>query len=254
MSMTMVNTEAPVVSDLRVRQALAYGLDTDTYQKTINFGLYQPAYGLFPGNPDYAESSKKYPRYDPARAKQLVQDYEKDNGKIVVEYAITSAPRSADIAQFVQQQWQAIGMTIKIKQVEQVQLITNALQGSYQLSAWGQFAAADPDANYIWWSTPTAAPIGQSALNFARNKDPQVQAALDKGRSSLDKAERLAAYQKVNERFALDLPYLFANRTVWGCWAKKNVQNFNGLTLPGGQPAVSFTGGVFYPMSTWLSA
>ena len=254
MNMVMINCMAPVVSDLRIRQALAYGFDNATYQKVHNFGLYEPAYGLFPGNPDYVESSKGFPRYDQAKAKSLVQEYSKDNGKPVIEYATTNNPRNGETAQFVQQQWQDIGMTVKIKQVEQVQLITNAVQGDYQACGWRSFNGPSPDANYIWWSSLTAAPIGSSALNFARNKDPEVQAALDKGRTSLNKADQLAAYQKVNERFGVDLPYLFTSRTVWGCFAAKKVQNFNGQNLPGGAKAQSFAGGVFYPTSTWLSA
>lgn len=254
MDMVMINTAQAPVSDLRVRQALAYAVDRKTYEQVINFGLYEAALGLFPGNPTYAASSSSYPKFDLAKAKSLVQAYEADKGKLAVDYQTTNTARAADTAQFLQQQWQAAGITVNIKQVEQVQLITNALLGKYQLTAWRQFAAADPDANYIWWSTPTAAPIGSAALNFARNKDPQVQSALEKGRTSLVPAERTAAYQMVNARFAADLPYLFANRTVWGCYALKKVENFNGLNLPGGKPAISFTGGIFYPMSTWLSA
>jgi peptide/nickel transport system substrate-binding protein len=254
MDMTMINTDAAPVSDLRVRQALAYAINRDLYEKTINFGLYQPASGLFPGNPTYAASNAMYPTYNLAKAKALVQAYEADKGKLTVDYQCDSDSRSADTAQFLQQQLQAAGIGMNIKQVEQVQLITNALQGDFQLTAWRQFASPNPDGNYIWWSTPTAAPIGSPALNFARNKDPQVQAALDKGRTSLNAADRTAAYQTVNERFAADLPYLFANRTVWGCYAAKKVQNFNGLNLPDGKAALSFTGGVFYPVSTWLSA
>ena len=254
MGMTMINCEDPVTGDLRVRQALAYAFDNATFQKVHNFGLYEPAYGLFPGNPDYAASNAAYPRFDLAKAKGLVQAYERDKGKLVVEYATTNDTRNGETAQFVQQQWGAAGITVKIKQVEQVQLITNALQGHFQACSWRQFNAADPDFNYKWWSTTTAAATSASSLNFARNKDPQVQQALEAGRTSLDPAARIKAYQKVNERFSADLPYLFTNRTVWGCYAAKKVQNFNGLTLPGGQPAIPFSGGVFYPTSTWLRA
>ncbi|HEX7354704.1 MAG TPA: ABC transporter substrate-binding protein [Mycobacteriales bacterium] len=254
MGMTMCNTEAAPVSDLRVRQAMAYGFNIDLYQKVHNFGLYPPAYGLFPGNPDYAKTNAMYPRYDQARAKALVQDYEKDKGPLKIEYATTSDPRNAETAQFLQQQYKDIGIDVTIKTVEQVQLITDALLGQYQTTAWAQFAAPTPDSNYVWWSIPTSAPIGQSSLNFARNKDPLVQAALEKGRTSLNKADRIAAYNTVNERFAKDLPYLFGYKIVTACYTRKNVQNFNGLNLPDGSPALSFTSGIFYPMCTWLSA
>lgn len=254
MNMIMINCKAPVVSDLRIRQALAYGFDNETYQKVQNFGLYEPAYGLFPGHPDYEESSKLYPRYDQEKAKSLVAEYEKEHGKPVIQYSTISTPRQAQVAQFLQQQFEAIGITLEINQIEQVQLITDAVLGNYQLAGWRSFNASDPDANYVWWSVHTSAPIGKSALNFARNEDPEVEAALQKGRTSIDEADRLAAYQKVNERFAADLPYIFTSRTVWGCYAAKKVENFNGQNLPDGQEALSFFGGMFYPASTWLNA
>lgn len=254
MGMTMCNTEAAPVNDLRVRQALAYGFDIDLYQKVHNFGLYPTAYGLFPGNPDYARTNAMYPRYDQARAKSLVQAYEKDKGSLKIEYSTTNDPRSAETAQFLQQQYKAIGISITIKTVEQVQLITDALLGQYQTTAWAQFAAPTPDSNYVWWSIPTSAPIGQSSLNFARNRDPLVQAALEKGRTSLNKQDRIDAYNTVNERFAKDLPYLFGYKIVTACFTRKNVQNFNGLNLPDGSAALSFTSGIFYPMCTWLTA
>lgn len=254
MNMIMINCKAPVVSDIRIRQALAHGFDNETFQKVQNFGLHQPAYGLFPGHPDYEESNNLYPRYDLEKAKSLVAEYEKEHGQPVIEYATTSTPRQAQVAQMLQQQFEAIGITLEINQVEQVQLITKAVQGDYQLAGWRSFNASDPDANYVWWSTYTSAPIGESALNFARNEDPEVQAALDKGRTSLDEADRLAAYQKINERFAVNLPYIFTSRTVWGCYAANKVENFNGQDLPDGQEALSFFGGMFYPASTWLNA
>ncbi|HEX7354702.1 MAG TPA: ABC transporter substrate-binding protein [Mycobacteriales bacterium] len=254
MDMSMINCMDPVMSDIRVRQALAYSFNADLYQKVHNFGLYKTAYGLFPGNPTYASSTKLYPTFDLAKAKSLVQAYEAEKGKLKIQYSTTNSTRNAETAQFLQQQWGAAGIDVSIQQVEQVQLITNALLGKFQVTAWRQFAAPNPDANYVWWSIPTSAPIGQSSLNFARNRDQQVQDALQTGRTSLDEATRTAAYNTVNERFAKDLPYIFANRTTWGCYANKKVQNFNGLDLPGGQPALSFSGGLFYPMCTWLSA
>lgn len=253
MDMSMINCLDPVTSDIRVRQALAYAFNDDLYQKVHNFGLYKPVQGLFPGNPTYADSNKLYPTFDLAKAKQLVQEYEKDKGKLKIQYSTTNSTRNLETAEFVQQQWQAAGMEISIQQVEQVQLITNALLGKFQVTAWRQFAAPNPDANYVWWSIPTSSPIGQLSLNFARNQDPVIQQALTTGRTSLDAATRTAAYNTINKQFAKDLPYIFANKTIWGCYANQKVQNFNGLNLPGGQQALSFSGGVFYPMCTWLN-
>jgi peptide/nickel transport system substrate-binding protein len=253
MDMTMLNTAVPPTNDLRVRQALAYAVPQEQFQQTYNFGLYKPATGLFQAGSVYG-AANNYPQYDLAKAKQLVQQYEAQNGKISLQLGTTNTQRTAQVIQLVQQYWQAAGITTTLKQVEQVQLITNALEGQYQAVTWRQFQAYDPDTNYVWWSIPTAAPVGQSALNFARNKDPQVQSALDTGRTNPDPAARVDAYRTINQRFGDDLPYLFSNKTVWGCYAAKNVQNFNGRNLPSGAPAVFFSFGIFYPESSWLSA
>lgn len=206
------------------------------------------------GNPDYAESEKLYPRYDPEKAKSLVKEYEAEHGKASISYSTTNTARQGQVAQLLQQQFEAIGIALEIKQMEQVQLITEALMGNYQLAGWRSFNAPDPDANYVWWSTYTSAPIGESAVNFARHEDPETQAALDKGRTSLDEADRLAAYQEINERFATNLPYIFTSRTVWGLYAAKKVENFNGRDLPDGAEGLSYFGGTFSPASTWLNA
>ncbi len=255
MDFAMINTATPPTNDIRVRQALAYAGDAATIQQVYNFGLYKPATGLFqPGSVYYnGADNAAFPQFNLAKAKQLVQEYEAEKGKLTVELATVNTQRDGELVQIVQQMWQKAGITVTLKQVEQVQLITNALEGNYQINTWRQFNVPDPDANYVWWSIPTAAPVGSSALNFARNKDQQIQKALDTGRTSTDPSARIAAYQEINRRFTADLPYLWTNRTVWGCYARKSVENFNGLDLPSGAPAISFSSGIFYPGSTWLN-
>ena len=67
--------------------------------------------------------------------------------------------------------------------VEQNDLINNALAGTFQALEWRQFGAVDPDLNYIFWSYTTIL-SSSLAVNMARNNDPQLQAALELGRTS----------------------------------------------------------------------
>lgn len=65
-----INQEAPDVSDVRVRQALAYALDRNAYNRAINKGLNKVANtvfgsGLFP----HEQVDNGYPGYDLAKAK-----------------------------------------------------------------------------------------------------------------------------------------------------------------------------------------
>ena len=127
----------------------------------------------------------------------------------------------------------------------------NALAGTYEATLWRQFGAVDPDLNYVWWSTTTVS--SALPLNMARNNDPRIQAALTAGRSTTEKADRIKAYQQVNQYLAQDVPYLWLARDTWAVVATPNVQNFaNPKTLQGSK-ALAFDEGVLWPTQIWMS-
>ena len=247
----MVNMADPVMSDIRIRQAMAMGLDQNKYISVMSNGITKPVTGLFKkGSPYYSDSG--YPTYNPTKAKQLVDAYTKEKGHPpTFQAGTTNTPRSLEGAQLIQGMWQAVGIQSTITQVEQSQYILNALLGKYQAYGWRQFAASDPDVNYIWWSIPTAGAIGSLALNFARTKDPEIQAALEKGRTSTDPAVRARAYQTINQRFAQDLPYIFTDSTIWAIISNPRAKNINGPTLPGGGKRLGFFQGIVDVVEMW---
>ena len=61
------------------------------------------------------------------------------------------------------------------------------------------------------------------------------------------------AYQKVAERFGVDIPYVWLDRAVWAIATQPNVQNFVNLTLPAGGTALGFNQGTIWPTQIWLS-
>src|SRR5437764_14695823 len=248
-SFFMINTAVPPVSDVRVRQALAYATDRQKFINTIDNGIPPQSTGPFaPGSPYYAPTG--YPNYDLNKAKSLVAQY---GQPINVQLGVTNNPINLQGAQLLQSMWKQAGIQSTITQTEQAQFIPNALLGKYQVYQWTQFATSDPDQNYIWWSTPTAAPVGSLALNFARNKDPQIQQALDTARSNADPTARATAYQTVARQFGSDVPYLWIDRSVWIVAANPNVMNFNGPTFPDGSKAVGLQGGRIWPTQIWRS-
>lgn len=248
----MINTAAPPLNDVRLRQALAYATDKSQVIAVIDNGLTQPVDGPFPPGTTW-HASTGYPSFDPSKATPLVQAVEREHGPINLELGTTNTPKTLQTIQLLQQQWQKVGIQTHLLQVEQTQLISNALSGKYQVYTWRQFAAPDPDANYVWWSVDTAAPIGASALNFARNKDPQIQSALQTGRTSSDQGTRNQAYESIAKRFAVDFPYIWLNRTLWAVVGASSTMNFNGGTMPDGSTSLPMTSGVFWITTTWRS-
>ena len=249
-SMVMLNTTAPPLDDLRVRQALAYAIDRQKVIDTVYNSLNPPSDGPFhPGSPYYVKPD--YPSFDKAKAKALVDAYTKEKGPITFKYGTTNSPKNLQTNQLIQSMWKDVGINVEIIQVEQSPYILNAILGNYQAYGWRQFGTPDPDANYVWWSSLTALPNGKQALNFARNRDPQIDAALQAGRTSADPAARAAAYKTIQTRFAADLPYLFITRSSWIVAAKKAIHGFDSPTLPDGSPARPMSAGRVWPSAIW---
>ena len=99
----------------------------------------------------------------------------------------------------------------------------------------------------------TTVSAGSLSINMARNVDPTLQAALQQGRATTDPALRAKAYQTVNKRMALDLPYLWLDRAVWSVESTLKVQNWNNPTTPSGSKAYGMIGGSIWPTQIWLS-
>jgi len=255
MDFIMLNTAVAPLSDLTVRQALAHALDTTQLARVFGSGVAKPDTSPFPPGSPFRAPDNGYPTFDLNKAKALVaQAAPAHGGTISLTLGTITDPRLLEVVQAVQQMWGQAGIQVTINQTQQVSFIADLALGSYQAVTSEQFSAPDPDLNYVWWSSTTAAGPGKIALNFARNRDDQLEAALQTGRTSTDPATRAQAYQTVDKRLAADLPYLWLSPATWSCTARSTVANIAGGTLPGGQLAQGFTGGAFYPTELWRTA
>jgi peptide/nickel transport system substrate-binding protein len=250
MDFVLLNLQAPPMNDLRVRQAMAMAVNLEAYKAVINHGLNPISTQPFvPGTPYYAPTS--YPSYNPSRARALIQQVQSETGQPVsFTFGSTTSAAAVQAAQLVQSQMQQVGMHVQLAQFQQSDLINNALVGKFQAYEWRQWAAVDPDLNYLFWSPTTI--FSGLATNFARNSDPQVESYLQQGRTSADPSVRAKSYQQIAERFAVDLPYIVYDRAVWAIIANSKVQNFNNPTTPAGAPAYGMIVGTVWPAQIWL--
>ena len=252
MNCVQLNCLAKPFNNASVRLAAAQAINRSQYARVIDEGVLPVSTGLFvPGSQYYSKTS--YPAYNPSNAAKLVRAAAKANGgPISFTYGSTNSPAALRAAQYLEQAWKAVGFQVSTNIVQQNQTINNALAGKYEALGWRQFGAVEPDLNYIFWSTTTAS-SGSLSINMARNIDPKIESALLAGRQSNETSVREAAYKTVNQRLALDLPYLWTDRAVWAVIGNPTVQNFNNPTSPQGQPAFGMIGGSVWPTQIWIN-
>ena len=247
-----LNTAVAPTNDLRIRQALAYGLNTDALRKIFGAGITKAITGIFlPDSPYYSETG--YPTFNLAKAKSLVASYKAEHGTPSLTLTTIPDPRIVQVSQAIQQMWTQAGFEVQINPIQQADLVTDLITGKFQAITAYQFGNVDPDLNYVWWSTTTVSPPGSIGLNFPRNSDPVIEQNMLTGRHTTDEAARVKAYQTVNERLAKDLPYLWLQQWLFSEVAQERVQNFANPTLPDGGAQYAFDEGIFVPTQIWLA-
>jgi len=251
MNFIMCNLSMAPMDNLKVRQAMAMAISSKEYSKIIDKGVNAPTNQPFiAGSPYYAVDAG-YPAYNPTAAKALVKEVEAEIGKPVA-FTLIETPDASSVqaAEYLQSRLEAVGFQVSLTQYQESVEINNALAGTYQAALWRQFAAVDPDLNYLWWS-PTEI-FGSLNPNFAQNKDPVIQTLLETGRQSTDPAVRAKAYQQIAQRLNVDLPYIWNDRATWAIVSASNVQNFNNPTLPSGGKAYGMIAGTIWTGQIWI--
>ena len=194
-----LNLAASDVSDLRVRQAMAYALDRDALNKVINKGVYKVANTVFGSGLTPHEQVDGYPQYDAAKAKQQLADYGKP---VKLKMTVAATPQIMQLAQVLQQMWKKVGIDTEIVPLEFTQVIRASTARDYQAMLYRFAGRADPDTDVypFFYST--------SPGNRVNYKSAEMDKLLDAGRATRDPAERLKIYRQVNNLLAKDLPYL----------------------------------------------
>ena len=172
-----------------------------------------------------------------AKAQELVADYKAENpGPLNINLSTTQDATNLIIAQAQQQFFTEAGFDdVQISQIEQAKYILTALQGDFQAFQWRNHGGIDLDAQYIWWHSSNALPVGQLALNFGRIKDDVIDEALDANRGETDPAKKQEYAETVNKRFGEQCYNLWGSYTVWGLAHTPNVHGIDDMVLPSGQ-------------------
>jgi peptide/nickel transport system substrate-binding protein len=258
-SLVLINNGLPdsPVSDRRVRIALAAAIDRDALIERRHAGVHLPANGPFSPSQLGHLDDTGYPDFDPARAKELVEEYLADTGADGVHLTFTTVndPEALGTAELLQQFWSQVGIDVELTTIEQSALIISVLNGNFELSSFRNFSGIDPDRNRFAWDSETIVPVGAGlSLNFGRVDDQVIDDALDVIRADADTEHRRAAAETINRRFGEEVYALWTHWPVWAYAARDDVHGVTDATLPSGSPQLfdNATAGAFPIRQLWV--
>jgi len=212
------NLQNPMFADRRVRQALAYAVNKEELIDGILLGLGREATGPFkPGTWQYNADVKRYP-YDPNKARELLAEagwrdtdgdgiLDRKGQRFEFELLVNQGNEvRAKTAEIVQRRLAETGISVKIRIIEWAAFIKEFInKRRFDAVILGWTIPMDPDLYDVWHSSKT----GPSELNFVTYKSEEVDALLEKGRGTFDRAERKRCYDRIQEILAEDQPYIF---------------------------------------------
>jgi peptide/nickel transport system substrate-binding protein len=205
------NLRDPVLTDVRVRQAIAYSIDVRPVIEYLWHNTVRPVASVIPPV-HWAYDSTLHPYLrDVQKAKELLREagYSTDVGKRIhlVMKTSNADETSRLLAVILQQQLHDIGIDLEIRTFEFATFYADVVKGAFQMYTlrWVGGANQDPEIfEYILDSKSFAPRRG----NRSYYSNPQVDAWIEQARVELDQEKRKQIYSKIQQQALHDLPSL----------------------------------------------
>jgi len=242
----LINHESEPFGDVRARQALAMCTDQERYHVLRAGGNTAVANGPFsPGTPGWLEDTG-YPSYDPDAGRALWEQVGFSEG---ITIAASNDPFNRTSSELLAEMWGDCGLDISITQVDQGQLISNAVVGNFQLILWRNHTGTSLENERVWWHSDNAR---QSlAVNAARIRNPVIDQAFTDARQTRDLDELRAIAEEVNREFGRQVHNLWLIWSLWLIIFDDSVKNAGVLHIPDHGPALPTYGGRLALAEIW---
>jgi peptide/nickel transport system substrate-binding protein len=213
--LTLNNTKAPF-DDVRARKAFAAALDLNQIDDAVNQGTGKIPTTLFGKTSPFYQDTPLITK-DAGEAQKLFDELAADGKPL--SFTLSVFPGSgAALGNSIQTQLSAFkNVKVAIKTIDIATYGKTMATKDYDVITNSITFGAEPEPR-LW-----AGLHGTSGGNFSGVNDPELNAALDKGRTSLDEADRKAAYDEVEKRLVEIVPVIFFSGSALGVMANTNV-------------------------------
>lgn len=211
-----LNTRRPIFKDVRIRKAINHLLDRQTILKRIMFDQYRPLTSYFPSLYSSAEKPNQLIEYNPALAKQLLQEagfnrLGKDgylvNAKgerleFTISYTIEDSEKYLTI---FTEACKRIGVKVNLERLSWATLIKKMDEYDFDGVEIAWSAALFTDPEQLWHSKHLAAAGGSNLPGYSNPKVDQLIATLP---PMFDINKRNEIIKQIDSLLYQDYPYV----------------------------------------------
>ena len=197
-----LNVTKPPFNNLKVRQAVARGLEREAITTAVLRGSGAPAHAYVPPGTGGYHSTGSVPDDLPAAARLLAEaGYAGGRGFPSVEIQIGSNATAAGIAQAIQETWRRqLGITVTIARVDQRTDLQNVRTLNYQIRFGGLIADYPDPNNFLSFL------VTKDAQNGSGWSNPEYDALVAESQRTLDRDRRIALQQKAEALLLEEAP------------------------------------------------
>lgn len=194
-------------ADLRVRQAIAYGIDPEAINERVQSGLGIADSAIIPESSRWYSGAKGV-EFDPEKAKQFLDDAKADGYNGTLHYLSGSDPSAKAGALAVQAQLGAVGFDVQIDYASSVNDLVRKMYVEHDFDMARSALQLMNDAPYL----RMYAGLGSDSKNNASGySDAEMDDLLTEVQTAPDDDAKKQAIAEVQERANETIPY-----AVWG--------------------------------------
>ena len=155
---------------------------------------------------------------DLAKAKALMAQAGLANGLTIEYLGLPQYPELLKTGQVVRDQLKAIGIDLRIKQVDVAVWFDAYSKGNYQITSAYQERTIDPDNFY------SLVIRSGGSINTTGYSNPELDDLIDQTRMETDTAKRVELYKAVRDIVFADVPLLFVHYETINYLMRPNVE------------------------------
>ncbi|MFK4259600.1 ABC transporter substrate-binding protein [Agrobacterium tumefaciens] len=196
----MVQTRDPLLSDVRLRRAIAHSIDLKQIAEVKTSGLadYNPS-AVAQSSAYFREDFLDWPAYDPEAAKALLKEAGYKGQPIKIQ-TNTRYPGMYDNSVLIQAMLTSVGMNAQLDVLDWAAQLENFLSGKFQLQSFGFSPLADPSLRY---SGLIGDKSKDASLQWENNEALALNIAAMK---ETDTEKRLELFKQIHALMVRDVP------------------------------------------------